>query len=358
MDHAPTPQPHAFELDSYAFELPAGSIAQSPSPDREQSRLMVMDRGERALLHTRFAELVAMLRGDEVLVVNDTRVVKARLRGTKESGGQVELLVLPPAAGDRPDARTCMSRASKPLRPGARVQLSTGATVTIAEALGGGRVRVDFSAAGPPDEVMEANGEVPLPPYIHRGSDGPADVDEQRYQTVYARERGAVAAPTAGLHFTPQVLAALSERGIPVLRVTLHVGPGTFEPVRVSDLRDHRVEAEHAEVSEETAERLAEARREGRTVVAVGTTSVRTLEGFADEQGHVHAGRRAVDLTIRPGYAFRAVESLITNFHLPRSSLLVLVSAFAGRERVLSAYAEAVARGYRFYSYGDAMWIR
>jgi S-adenosylmethionine:tRNA ribosyltransferase-isomerase len=343
----------AFDIESYAFDLPVEAIAQAPADAREASRLLVLEGSSAA--HTRFAELPTLLRGDEVLVVNDTRVVPARLLGRKESGGQVELLVLPPGPDDGPTDRACMCRTSRPLREGARVLLPGDRSVTVVATLGGGRVRVDFAAD--PVTVLEACGQVPLPPYIRREA-GPNPADLQRYQTVYAGAPGAVAAPTAGLHFTPTLLEEVAARGVPVLRVTLHVGPGTFEPVRATDLREHAVGGENVTISEETAAALAHARREGRRVLAVGTTTVRTLEGSVDEAGAVRAGSRRVDLTIRPGHAFRVVDQLVTNFHLPRSSLLVLVAAFAGRERVLSAYADAVARGYRFYSYGDAMLIR
>lgn len=340
------------DLDAYDFALPPDAVAQVPCDRRDGSRLLVMPRDGGTLAHERFASLPELLRGDEVVVVNDTRVVPARLVGSKASGGRVELLVLPPAPDDAPGERTCMTRASRPLKPGDVVRLPGERVVTVTATLGGGRARVTF--AGDPWAVLDAAGRVPLPPYIKRDAGEP---DRERYQTVYAGPKGAVAAPTAGLHFTPGILDALGSRGIPVLRVTLHVGPGTFEPVRSGDLRAHAVEPEHAHVPEETADALADARRAGRRVLAVGTTTVRVLEGSADE-GAVRAGHRRVDLTIRPGHRFGVVDGLITNFHLPRSSLLVLVSAFAGRERVLSAYSEAVARGYRFYSYGDAMLIR
>ena len=348
-----TAPPPDLDLGAYDFALPATAIAQTPADRREASRLLLLERTGALADDTVFAQLPALLRGDEVLVVNDTRVVPARLLGLKETGGQVELLSLPPTPDDGPDERTCMSRTSRALKPGARVLLAEGHAVTVTASLGGGRVRVRFD--GDPWAVLEAVGRIPLPPYIRRAA---GDPDRDRYQTVYAGPRGAVAAPTAGLHFTPALLDAVAARGVPVLRVTLHVGPGTFEPVRSDDLRTHAVEPEHVTISEETASALAAARREGRRVLAVGTTTTRTLEGAADPDGTVRPGDRRVDLTILPGYRFRVVEQLVTNFHLPRSSLLVLVSAFAGRERVLGAYDQAVARGYRFYSYGDAMLIR
>lgn len=354
IDQLPTdPIPNDHDLGAYDFALPPESIAQAPCDRRDASRLLVLGRDGAPLGHDRFASLPDLLRGDEVVVVNDTRVVPARLIGAKETGGQVELLVLPPSPDDAPGERTCMSRSSRPLKAGTPILLAGDHRVTISAALGGGRVRIAFD--GDPWAVLDAVGQVPLPPYIHRD---PSDPDRERYQTIYAGPKGAVAAPTAGLHFTPAVLDALAARDIPVLRITLHVGPGTFEPVRTDDLRAHAVEPEQVHIPEATADALATARAAGRRVLAVGTTTVRTLEGSADPDGTVRPGAHRVDLTIRSGYRFRVVESLVTNFHLPRSSLLVLVSTFAGRERVLAAYTEAVAQGYRFYSYGDAMLIR
>ena len=353
------PIPTDHDLAAYDFALPPEAIAQAPCDRRDASRLLVLSReaapnaSPHALAHDRFTSFPDLLRGDEVIVVNDTRVVPARLLGAKETGGHVELLVLPPSPDDAAGERTCMSRSSRPLKAGTPIRLSGDHAVMVTAALGGGRVRVAFE--GDPWAVLEAAGQVPLPPYIHRDAGAP---DRERYQTVYAGPKGAVAAPTAGLHFTPALLDAVGARGVPVLRVTLHVGPGTFEPVRIEDLRGHSVEPEQTCISEETADALADARRAGRRVLAVGTTTVRTLEGAADPDGSVRPGAHRVNLTIRPGYRFRVVESLVTNFHLPRSSLLVLVSTFAGRERVIAAYNEAVAQGYRFYSYGDAMLIR
>ncbi len=291
----------------------------------------------------------------DLLVLNRSRVRPARLLGRRAGGGQAELLVLGTAGAD--DAWTALVRPGRRLRPGDEVQVATDAVVRIeSEALPpDGRRRISFPGwSGTPESLLEAHGHMPLPPYVKR-PDAPAD--RERYQTVYAREEGSVAAPTAGLHFTPTLLDALRARGVETAETLLHVGPGTFRPVTAEDVADHRVDAEPFALPETTADAIQRARQRGGRVVAVGTTVTRVLEARARDDGSVEAGQGATDLVIVPGHAFRAVDALITNFHLPRSSLLLLVAAFAGRERVLSAYREALDRGYRFYSYGDAMLI-
>lgn len=353
-DDAPT-------VSDFEFDLPEDAIAQRPAARREASRLLVMPRaGGDALAHRHFADLPELLRGDELLVFNDTRVVPARLGGRKASGGRVELLALAPADDD-PRAFIALGRSAKPLRAGAEVLLDGDDTVAVEllASLGGGTWRARLPAGfGTLWELLDARGEIPLPPYIAR-PEGPGADDAERYQTVWAREPGAVAAPTAGLHFSEELLAGIAARGVATARVTLHVGPGTFLPVRVERLADHRMHAERYRVGEEAAAAIAAARRDGRPVVAVGTTVVRTLEAVAAATGgEVVPAEGETDIFITPGHRFRAVDQLITNFHLPGSTLLMLVSAFAGRERVLAAYREAVARGYRFYSYGDGMWLR
>jgi S-adenosylmethionine:tRNA ribosyltransferase-isomerase len=279
----------------------------------------------------------------------------ARLLGVAEPGGQaVELLLIRPVGGERWEA---MVRPGRRFRPGARIGLAGGAALAqvVGDGSEGTRV-VAIEAPWPVRELMERHGLPPLPPYIGR-HDAPKPEDRERYQTVYAREDGSVAAPTAGLHFTPELLARLERCGVDVHYLTLHVGPGTFRPLRAGRVEEHRMEAEPIDIPEPTAEAVERARREGRRVVAVGTTTTRALEWAAGEDGRVRAGTGPADLFIRPGHRFRAVDALVTNFHLPRSSLLVLVSAFAGRELVLAAYRHAVAARYRFYSYGDAMLI-
>jgi S-adenosylmethionine:tRNA ribosyltransferase-isomerase len=345
-----------FSLDDYHYELPPEQIAQAPAERRDASRLLHLDRTA-APVHRRFDQLPDLLRFGDVLVVNDTAVVPARLLGRKESGGRVEVFLLDYAGGTRTAggglACECLIRASKPTRSGARLCFGAGLSGTVLRA-GGGTWQVEFAADGDVDAALEQAGHVPLPPYIRR-PDRPDD--RAAYQTVYAAVRGAVAAPTAGLHFTPALLARLRARGIPVLTITLHVGYGTFAPVRVQDIREHRMHAERFAVPPATAAQIAAARAGGGRVVAVGTTVVRTLEHSADEAGIVRPGSGSCELFIYPGYRFKIVDAMVTNFHLPGSTLLMLVSAFAGRERVLAAYREAVRAGYRFFSYGDAMLL-
>lgn len=328
-----------FRRTDFDFELPPDLIAQVPADRRDGSRLL--DLSGPAPIDRSFPDIVELVPRDAVVVINDTRVVPARLRARKASGGAVELLVLHPAADG---GWVCLARASKPLRAGAVLDVGAGAaraTIT-GERAGDGTVTVAFDCELP--ALLSRAGELPLPPYIERPA-GATGADRERYQTVYARVDGAVAAPTAGLHFTPAVLDALRARGCAIAPLTLHVGPGTFAPVRTDALDDHPMHAERFEIPDATAALVAS----GRPVVAVGTTVVRALESGAT--------RGETSLFIRPGFPFRVVDLLLTNFHLPESTLLVLVSAFAGRERVLAAYREAVARRYRFFSYGDAMLI-
>jgi S-adenosylmethionine:tRNA ribosyltransferase-isomerase len=343
------------DVSLFDYELPSELIAQEPSEPRDASRLLVLERASGAWEDRRFAELPELLQPGDCLVANRSRVIPARLLGTAvEGGGAVELLLLRPVEGERWEA---MVRPGRRCRVGATVDLAGGAARVrvVGEGSEGTRV-VAIEAPWPVRELMERHGLPPLPPYISR-HDAPKPEDRERYQTVYAREDGSVAAPTAGLHFTPELLARLAGRGVPVHYLTLHVGPGTFRPIRAGRVEDHRLEAEPIDIPEETAEAVERARREGRRVVAVGTTTTRALEWAAAEDGRVRARTGPADLFIRPGHRFRVVDALVTNFHLPRSSLLVLVSAFAGRDLVLAAYRHAVAARYRFYSYGDAMLI-
>jgi S-adenosylmethionine:tRNA ribosyltransferase-isomerase len=346
-----------FSLDDYDYHLPPERIAQAPADHRDRSRLMRLDRCSGAVSHHRFDALCDLLHPGDVLVVNDTAVVPARLLGRKESGGRVEVFLIDYAGGTRAAdgsfACECLIKSSKPTRAGARVRFDGGLTGTVTRS-GGGTCRVEFAADGDFDAALDRVGHVPLPPYIRRPDRA---ADQSAYQTA-AAVRGAVAAPTAGLHFTPALMSRLRGRGVSVLALTLHVGYGTFAPIRVDDIRDHRMHAERFTIPETTAEGIAAARAGGGRVVAVGTTVVRTLEHRADPDGHIRAGSGSCELFIYPGYRFKAVDALVTNFHLPRSTLIMLVSAFAGRERVLAAYGEAVRAGYRFFSYGDAMLIQ
>jgi S-adenosylmethionine:tRNA ribosyltransferase-isomerase len=351
-----------YSLDLYDYELPAELVAQTPAGRREDSRLLALSRASGTLFSSRFRDIPEFLDTGDLVVVNDTRVVPARLIGTKATGGRVELLVLEPyRTAPRADETICdcLIKASKPPRPGSRILLEAGFRAETAGPVREGIVPVRFLTELPLLELLGRIGRVPLPPYIQRKEETPRQEDRFDYQTVYAHRPGAVAAPTAGLHFTPAVMEQLERKGVEFARVTLHVGYGTFSPVRVRDIRDHRLHPEYAEISEAAAGRIRQAKQKGRRVLAVGTTVVRVLEWAATVGGPegMEAVRGMCDHYIYPGYRFRTVDAMLTNFHLPRSSLLLLVSAFAGRENVLAAYRYAVGERYRFYSYGDAMLI-
>ena len=320
---------------------------------------MAIDRASGHISHRIFSDLPSLLRSGDLVVVNDTRVFPARLIGTRlPGGGAAECFLVHPAA--EPDTWTALVHPGQRLREGSRMRFEGAGRILNAEVLGrhfhGRRtVRLWTDDGSPVRDTIDAIGHIPLPPYIKRPDTAS---DRERYQTIYARARGSIAAPTAGLHFTPQILDELSRRGIERATVTLHVGYGTFQPVRVDRVEEHHVEGEHYEVTAEAAETLTRAKREGRRVIAVGTTTTRTLESLTvTSTGEMLPGRGETTLFMYPGFGFRSVSGLVTNFHLPRSSLLMLVSAFAGRDRVLAAYREAVAHRYRFYSYGDAMFI-
>ena len=342
------------DLDAYDYALPPGCIAQEPPAERDAGRLMVLERRDAAVVHALLRDLPRWLEPGDLLVVNTTRVLPARLRGRKASGGAAEALLLGSLAGETPRYRALV-RASGRLRPGQKYRFEGAGRALDAELLeidAEGVAVLGFAADAQPYEI----GEAPLPPYIRR--DAPRSEDLERYQTLFAREPGSVAAPTAGLHLSERVLAALAERGVERAEVTLHVGPGTFRPVRARDIAARRLHAERFALSEATAEQITRTRARGGRVVAVGTTTARVLESCAGAAGGVLPRRGDTELFLLPGMPFRVVDALLTNFHLPRSSLLLLVAAFAGREAVLDAYAEAVRAGYRFYSYGDAMLIR
>jgi S-adenosylmethionine:tRNA ribosyltransferase-isomerase len=341
-------------VSDFHYDLPREAIAQAPTDRREQARLLVLDRHLPELGHGIYSDLPDLVRGDEHLVLNDTRVVLARLRARKATGGRVELLVTGPDPS-RPGAMLALARSSKAMAEGAVLTLEDGPEIEVVAL--GERGLVSVMLPGDPSEVLEAHGEVPLPPYIDRPH-GPTPWDRDRYQTVFATHPGSSAAPTAGLHFTLPLLAALEARGCTFSRITLHVGPGTFQPVRGQTLAGHVMHHERYEISEEAAEGIGAARREGRPLLAVGTTVVRTLEAAVRAHGEVVPTSGSTDLFITPGFEFQVVDQLLTNFHLPGSTLLMLVSALAGRERMLAAYEAAIADGYRFFSYGDGMWIR
>ncbi len=335
------------------YDLPSELIAQAPLATRDASRLLVVDVSSGQIEHHRFAKLPELL-PPSLFVFNDTRVFPARLHGHKSTGGKIELLLLEKTEGA--DRWLAMGRSSKGLRPGMELVLSDGRLqARIVGERDDGRLEVELRADGDVDALIEECGEVPLPPYIRRPAE---ETDRTRYQTVYAKKTGAVAAPTAGLHFTEDTLGALASVGHQIAYVTLHVGPGTFRPIQTDGLDAHRMHEEAYELSPGCVAAISRARAEGRPVVAVGTTVVRALESSVDDEGQLVAGMRRTQLFVRPPFRFHVVDHVLTNFHLPRSTLLALVMAFAGVELTRRAYAEAIERRYRFYSYGDAMLIR
>jgi len=347
-------------LSDFDYYLPPELIAQHPAGQRDQSRLMVLDRGRKEREHVLFRDIVRYLRSGDVLVANDTRVIPARVYGHKSTGGRVELFLLQFMQAPEPGVQQwqCLCRSRRPMRLPQEIACDGGMRAIVRERAQENMWVVDLYYEGAFEEVLALAGRPPLPPYITRAPEEPVSgLDRERYQTVYARASGAVAAPTAGLHFTPELMKTLEQQGIQLVFATLHVGYGTFEPLRREIVEQHTMHRERYCLSSDAAERINQARKQGGRVIAVGTTSARVLETCADEQGVLHAAEGDTALFVYPGYCFKGVDALITNFHLPRSSLLLLVSAFADRESVLEAYADAVDREYRFFSYGDAMLI-
>ena len=338
------------KLSDFMYDLPEERIAQTPVEPRDHSRLMVLDRGAHTVEHRHFYDVIDYLNPGDALVVNETRVIPARLYGVRAGGGACEVLLLKQLAPKRWEA---LVRPGKKLRPGASVTFGEGRLIgRIAGTTDAGGRIVDFECEGTFEAALDELGEMPLPPYIHEHLE-----DRERYQTVYAKQEGSAAAPTAGLHFTPELLGRIREKGIDIVPVLLHVGLGTFRPVKVENIEEHEMHAEFFEVTPESAQRINAARARGGRIVAVGTTSVRTLESAA-EDGVLMPKRGETRIFIRPGYRFQMVDALITNFHLPGSTLMMLVSALYDREHILSAYEEAVRDGYRFFSFGDAMLIQ
>lgn len=384
-------------LSDYGYDLPDDRIAQHPVENREASRLMTMDRKNGGVGHCRFKDMEFILKPDDLVVINNTRVIPARLKGRKQSGGKVEVLILDYAGGMAVQREKgyfqcdCMIRASKSPRPGTMLFLGNGVygnpdlipdhdgnccskgkgqgelpdkgiwdsdvIKARVESVSGAVATVRFFCTSDFAAELERTGEIPLPPYIHRQGPVRNKEDRENYQTVYASQQGAVAAPTAGLHFTEPLMQRLEQKGVEFTEITLHVGYGTFVPVRVNDIRDHEIHSEFFSISESCAAAVNRAKAQGRRIIAVGTTSVRTLEYAADDSGYIDSGSGMCDLFIYPGYEFKAVDAMITNFHLPESTLLMLVSAFCGKDKIMNAYKEAVEQKYRFFSYGDAMFL-
>lgn len=354
--------PDGSRVSDYDYELPGDLVAQYPAQRRDESRLLVLSE-EGSITHGRITDLVDLLLPGDALVVNESAVFPARLLGRKPTGAAAEVLLVRPSSGASGRARTrggdpgshvweALVRPGGKLKPGRTVVIAPDLSVEIVDTLTSGNRLVRLVTDLSVEEALDRYGEVPLPPYIERT---PEPIDRQRYQTVYARVRGSVAAPTAGLHFTDDLLDRIGEKGVRRATVTLHVGVGTFRPVEVDDPAEHRMHREWYSVPEEAADVVNRVRAEGGRVWAVGTTAVRTLESAVDQQGRVRPGSGETRLFIRPPYDFRVIDGLVTNFHLPRSTLLMLVAAFAGYDRAMAAYREAVAQRYRFYSYGDAM---
>jgi S-adenosylmethionine:tRNA ribosyltransferase-isomerase len=341
------------QLTDFDYELPEELIAQEPAAKRESSRMLVVNPRNGSFEDAGFISFPDRLAAGDVLVLNNTRVFPARLFGTSDTGARVEIFVVRRISDSSWEA---LARPARRLKVGKVIEFSPDLKGTITKNLPEGRVIIDFDFVGEFYDVLSQVGRTPLPPYIKRAAGG-IDDDRGRYQTVYAKSTGAIAAPTAGLHFTDEVLKRIKANGVEVVEITLHVGYGTFEPVRVDDLSRHSVLPERYEMSEHAAKVLNFARTEKRRIVAVGTTTTRTLETVMTEYGEFVAGSALADVTITPEYRFNAVGALLTNFHLPRSSLLILVSTFGGHELIMDAYRHAVASGYRFYSYGDCMLI-
>ena len=350
-----------YNIDDYDYELPVELIAQEPVLKRDESRLLSVNRSEEEITDHQFFDLPLLLREGDLLVVNDAKVVPARLYGKKETGGRVEILVLEypvkPAESDQ-EKRWCLIRTSKRPKIGTKIIFPDGLTGVVNELGEDGRAQISFEGENNIDDILEKRGCLPLPPYIKRSTgDRRSDADRERYQTIFASFSGAVAAPTAGLHFTSDVLLSLESRGVDLITITLLVGHDTFRPVRVKDIRDHRLAEESYSVSQKSASVIKQAKTEGRRIIAVGTTVVRALEGMFQRKREIVADSSTTDLIIYPGFNFQVIDALITNFHLPRSSLFFMVAAFAGLDLTKKIYRWAVDKRYRFYSYGDAMLI-
>ena len=339
------------KVEDFNYELPKELIAQTPYDKRDEARLMVLDRKTESIDHKIFRDVIDYLEPGDCLVINDTKVIPARLYGKKDTGANVEFLLLKRIEGDDWEA---MVRPGNKLRPGSKVEFGDGLLkAEVLEVMPGGNRRVRFEYNGIFNEILDQIGLMPLPPYITEKLK-----DKSKYQTVYAKYEGSAAAPTAGLHFTEELLEKVKEKGVDIAKVTLHVGIGTFRPVKVENVEDHSMHSEHFYIKKEEAEKINKAKETGHRVIAVGTTSCRVLESVADENGKVKEIEADTNIFIYPGYKFKCIDSLITNFHLPESTLIMLVSSLAGKDFVLRAYKEAVDQKYKFFSFGDAMIIK
>lgn len=340
-------------ISDFNFDLPEDLIAQTPLENRQDSRMLVVDRTCKTLKDSAFSDISSYLTEGDLIVVNNTRVFPARLSGKSETGAQIETFLVEEIEDG---IWMTLAKPARRLKPGKKIFFGDHLIGEVLEKSADGKVIVKYQTDGDFNEIVQEIGKTPLPPYIKRGETN-IDADRERYQTIYAKERGAIAAPTAGLHFTPQVVESIKNAGAEITEITLHVGYGTFEPVRVDDLSEHKVAAERFEISEYTTELLNKAKDEKRRIVAIGTTTTRALESSIEKHGRFKPGWDSANLTITPGYKFGAVDAMLTNFHLPKSSLLVLVSTFGGHELIMDAYRHAVESQYRFYSYGDCMLI-
>ena len=339
------------KVTDFDYDLPKELIAQTPIKKRDESRLMVLDRKEHTIEHRKFKDIIDYLEPGDVLVRNNTKVIPARLYGEKETGAKVEFLLL---NNIEKDIWECIVRPGNKLHAGAKVSFGDGILkAEVLDTMPGGTRKVEFHYDGIFNEILDKIGLMPLPPYIHEQLK-----EKDRYQTVYAKYDGSAAAPTAGLHFTPELLKKIEEKGIEIANVTLHVGIGTFRPVKEDTVEAHQMHSEHFYIKEEDCEKINKAKKSGHRVIAVGTTSCRVLESIADENGYVKPTEGDTQIFIYPGYKFRCLDALITNFHLPQSTLVMLVSALAGKDYIMEAYKEAVKEKYRFFSFGDAMLIK
>ena len=339
------------KVQEFNYELPNELIAQTPYDKRDEARLMILDKEKKSIDHKIFRDVLDYLNPGDCLVINDTKVIPARLYGKKDSGANIEFLLLKRIEKDEWEA---MVRPGNKLKPGSKVEFGDGILkAEVLEILPGGNRRVKFYYNGIFNEILDQIGLMPLPPYITKKLE-----DKNKYQTVYAKYDGSAAAPTAGLHFTEELLKRINEKGVDIAKVTLHVGIGTFRPVKVENIEDHNMHSEHYYIKSEEAEKINKAKKNGKRIIAVGTTSCRVLESASDENGMVHEVEDDTNIFIYPGYKFKCIDSLITNFHLPESTLIMLVSSLAGKDFIMSAYKEAVDRKYKFFSFGDAMFIK